>query len=93
MFELADVLSRRKLDRYITVEDRKQFLRELRRVTELVPIIQLVRECRDPSDDKFLEVALNRRADLIITGDQGLIVLNPWREIEIVSPAEYLQRS
>jgi len=92
MYELADVLSRRKLDRYVSLENRKQFIRELRRVAELVPIIQIVRECRDPSDDKFLEVALNGRADLIITGDQDLIALNPWREIEIVSPAEYLQR-
>ena len=93
MYELADVLSRRKLDRYITVEDRKQFLRELRRVTELIPIIQLVRECRDPQDDKFLELALNGRADVIITGDADLLALNPWREIAIASPGEYLQRS
>ena len=92
MYELADVLSRRKLDRYVSLENRKQFIRELRRVAELIPIIQIVRECRDPRDDKFLEVALNGRADLIVTGDQDLIAINPWREIEIVSPAEYLQR-
>jgi len=93
MYELADVLSRRKLDRYVSVENRKQFIRELRRVAELVPIIQIVRECRDPIDDKFLEVALNGRADLIITGDDHLLALDPWREIVIVSPAEYLKRS
>ena len=52
----------------------------------------LVRECRDPKDDKFLELALNGRADLIITGDADLLVLNPWRGIEIVTPREYLTR-
>src|SRR5579864_4975451 len=93
MYELADVLSRRKLDRYASVENRRQFIRELRRVAELVPIIQIVRECRDPSDDKILEVALNGRADLIITGDNDLLALNPWREIAIVSPAEHVRRS
>ena len=92
MYELADVLSRRKLDRYVSVENRKQFIRELRRLAELVPIIQIVRECRDPSDDKILEVALNGRADLIITGDKDLIAMNPWREIEILTAAEYLLR-
>jgi putative PIN family toxin of toxin-antitoxin system len=56
----------------------------------MVPIIQVVRECRDPKDDKFLELALNGRADLIITGDADLLVLNPWRGIEIVTPREYL---
>ena len=93
MYELADVLSRRKLDRYISLENRKQFIRELRRVTELVPIIQRVRECRNPDDDKFLELAWNGRADLIITGDADLLALHPWREIAMLAPAEYLKRS
>ena len=93
MYELADVLSRRKLDRYISLENRKQFIRELRRVTELVPIIQLVRECRNPNDDKFLELAWNGRADLLITGDADLLALHPWREIAMLAPAEYLKRS
>jgi putative PIN family toxin of toxin-antitoxin system len=57
-----------------------------------VPIIHLVRECRDPKDDKFLEVALNGRADVIITGDVDLLALHPWQGIPILSSAEYLKR-
>ena len=68
------------------------FLAQLASVAEFVPIVQLVRQCRDPKDDKFLEVALNGRADLIITGDADLLAMNPWRGIVIVSPAEYLNR-
>jgi len=52
-----------------------------------VPIIQLIRECRDPKDDKFLELALNGRADVIITGDADLLRMHPWREIAVLSPA------
>src|SRR5271169_4568133 len=59
MNELADVISRSKLNRYVSLEDRKQFVRELSHRSEFVPIIYPVRECRDPKDDKFLEVALN----------------------------------
>jgi putative PIN family toxin of toxin-antitoxin system len=92
MAELADVLARPKLDPYVTARQRQDFLLELGGAAEWVTIIQLVRECRDPRDDKFLEVALNGRADLIITGDNDLIAMNPWREIAIVSPAEYLKR-
>ncbi|SRR6266536_941309 len=92
MDELADVLARPKLDRYVSLKDRKQFLRELGRIAKLIPIVQIVRECRDPGHDKFLEVALNGRADVIITGDADLLALHPWREIAIVSPAEYLKR-
>jgi putative PIN family toxin of toxin-antitoxin system len=92
MNELADVLSRAKFDPYVARRDREQFVRELCALGEFVPIIQLVRDCADPSDNKFLEVALNGRADLILTGDAELLALHPWREIAIVSPAEYLRR-
>jgi putative PIN family toxin of toxin-antitoxin system len=92
MYELADVLSRRKFDRYVSRDDRKGFLLKLGAVAEFVSIIQVVRECRDPQDDKFLEVALNGRADLIITGDADLTGMHPWRRVSILSPADYLTR-
>ncbi len=47
--------------------------------------------CRDPKDDKFLEVALSGKADLILTGDADLLTLNPWRGIAVLTPAEYLR--
>lgn len=92
MSELADVLFRQKLDRYVSREERQKFLGQLASTAEFVPIIQLVRECRDPRDDRFLEVALNGRADVIITGDADLLEIRPWREIAILSPADYLER-
>jgi predicted nucleic acid-binding protein len=47
--------------------------------------------CRDPSDNKFLEVAVAGEADLIVSGDDDLLVLNPFREIPIVTPRAFLQ--
>lgn len=91
MNELADVLARPKFDRYISLEDRQQFLRLLGRLAELVPIVYPVHACRDPRDDKFLEVALNGKAELILTGDADLLALNPRQGIAIVSPADYLK--
>ncbi len=92
MNECAEVLSREKLDRYINIEDRKQFLRQLARIAEFIPIIQRVRERRDPKDDKLLEVALNGKADLMLTGDADLLAMHPWRGVAILSPADYLKR-
>jgi uncharacterized protein len=89
MYELADVLSRAKFDRYVSLEDRKGFIERLTQIAEMVPIIQVVRDCRDPKDNKFLEVALNGRADAIITGDKDLLGMNRWRGIEILSPHDY----
>jgi len=90
--ELKDVLFRSKFDRYVSREERASFLAQLSATAEFVSIIQLVRECRDPKDDKFLEVALNGRADLIITGDADLLAMHPWRGIQILSPTDHLKR-
>jgi putative PIN family toxin of toxin-antitoxin system len=92
LYELADVLSRRKFNRYVSLADCKGFIRGLAELAEFVPIIQLVRECRDPRDDKFLEVALNGRADMIVTGDADLLKMHPWRGVAILSPMDYLKR-
>jgi hypothetical protein len=58
---------------------------------ELVTITDRITACRDPKDDKFLELAVNGRADLIISGDADLLALNPFREIPIVTPAAFVQ--
>jgi putative PIN family toxin of toxin-antitoxin system len=91
MDELKDVRFRSKFDRYVSREERALFLAQLSAAAEFVFIIQTVRECRDPKDDKFLEVGLNGRADVIITGDEDLLALHPWRGVGILSPASYMQ--
>ena len=55
-------------------------------------INRTVRACRDPKDDKFLEVAINGGAEWIVTGDNDLLVLHPFEGVDIVSPADYLAR-
>ena len=47
--------------------------------------------CRDPKDNKFLEVAVAGQAEYIVSGDEDLLVLDPFRGIRIVTPAELLE--
>ena len=51
-----------------------------------------VRASRDPKDDKFLEAAVNGRANVLVSGDGDLLDLNPFRGIAIVTPADYVAR-
>ena len=88
--ELQEVLLREKLDRYIERSLREALFREYARNCMVVPIPFPIRACRDPRDDKFLEVAVHGLADAIITGDEDLLALNPFRGIAILSPAGYL---
>ncbi|MBL8133918.1 MAG: putative toxin-antitoxin system toxin component, PIN family [Anaerolineae bacterium] len=59
---------------------------------EFITISSSVRICRDPKDDKFLELAVNGMADYLISGDDDLLDLNPFEGISIVSPREFLDR-
>jgi uncharacterized protein len=60
---------------------------------EQVPITCIVRASRDPKDDMFLELAVNGRADYIVSGDQDLLVLSPFQQIPIMNPAGYLEQT
>ena len=53
------------------------------------PTVRVV-DCRDPKDDKYLELALAAGAEIIVSGDEDLLVLHPWRGVRILRPAEYL---
>ena len=89
--ELSRVLGRDRFDRYVTHEERDAFLSSLIRESSLIEISQAVQVCRDPKDDQILELAVNGNATYIVTGDADLLVLNPFRGIEIVTPAEFLK--
>jgi putative PIN family toxin of toxin-antitoxin system len=56
----------------------------------LVTITERIAACRDPTDDKFLELAVDGHADLIVSGERDLLALNPFRQIPIVTPAIFV---
>jgi uncharacterized protein len=58
---------------------------------ELITINEPITACRDPTDDKFLELAVNGRAEAIVSGDADLLSLDPFREIPIIAPAEFVR--
>jgi len=90
--ELSDVLARPKFDRYVSRDDRVNFFRLLGGIVRVIPITSRIAACRDPKDDKFLHVALNGEAQVILTGDDDLLVLHPFHGIEIVCPADFLRK-
>lgn len=69
----------------------QDWLKKVLAAAETVVIIERIAACRDPTDDKFLELAVNGHADLIVSGDADLLTLNPFQGIPIVSPATFVQ--
>lgn len=92
ILELNQVLHRQKFDKYLTEEEREQFLIKFIQKSTQVNITETIAICRDAKDNKFLELAVSGNADLIITGDQDLLVLHPFRDIEIITVNEFLTR-
>jgi putative PIN family toxin of toxin-antitoxin system len=88
--ELEEVLYRRKFDKYLPLEMRQELLENLIETVEFIEVTELVNECRDPKDNKYLELAITCQAECIVTGDDDLLVLNPWRSIEILTVVEFL---
>lgn len=88
--ELTEVLKRSRFDRYITLERRIQFLASFIQDTTIITVTETITDCRDPKDNKFLEVAVCGQADKIITGDRDLLDMNPYRGITIITPRDFL---
>ncbi|MBS0272701.1 MAG: putative toxin-antitoxin system toxin component, PIN family [Proteobacteria bacterium] len=87
--ELTNVLMRKKFDPYLTLGERQQFLRQLSFVVDFIPYVISLAACRDPKDDKFLSLAVSGDAKLLLTGDNDLLVLDPFKEIRILNCSSY----
>lgn len=90
--ELIEKLLHPKFDRYVARDKREALLQHVASVVEIVEVLQHVRASRDPKDEKFLEAALNGRADVIVTGDRNLLDLHAFRGIAILTPVDDVAR-
>lgn len=90
--ELVEVLHRPRLRLKYQLSDRilQATLRLIVARSEFVYPDVRITACRDPKDDKFLEVAVAGKADVIVSGDNDLLVLAPYDSIPILAPNHFL---
>jgi putative PIN family toxin of toxin-antitoxin system len=90
--ELVDVLHRPRLRVKYSLTDSglRAVIRLIVLRSELVRPNERAAVCRDPKDDMFLEVAAAGNADVIVSGDEDLLILDPYAGIPIVSPGRFL---
>lgn len=88
--ELRDVFLRPKFDKYVSLAERLLVLKEFRERTQFVETMETITDCRDAKDNKFLELAVAANASCIVTGDNDLLVLNPFRGIPIMNASGFL---
>lgn len=88
--ELEDVLNRSRLARFIDPMLRDDMLLRLQSEAAWFDPSVVVTDCRDAKDNKYLELVLASGADILVSSDDDLLVLSPWRGRRIVKPVEYL---
>jgi uncharacterized protein len=89
--EYREVIFRPKFDRSVSVERRHRILDIVLLTARRIEPSEVVHECRDPKDDKYLALAAAGRADVIVSSDlRHLLSMHPWRGIAILSPADFL---
>lgn len=90
--EIAEVLARPKFMRVLTDDRRREILELLSAAALWVEPRETIQDCRDNKDNRYLELALAAEATVIVSGDADLLVLSPWRGVEVLRPAEFLHK-
>lgn len=88
--EYLMVFAREKFNRWLSLEIRIAFIENIISNALPIQIVENIQECRDPKDDKYLSLAVSAQADAIITGDNDLLVMNPFRQIPILNASDFL---
>jgi len=87
--EFAKVIRYSKFDKYLTDDERDNAIKQLTRSVIIVETKTNIQDCRDPDDNKFLELAIDGKADIVISGDKDLLHLHPFQNIPIISPTAF----
>ena len=88
--ELAEVLMRSKFDGCCPTAVRRRFVDGFSDRVVRIGVSVTVTDCIDPKDNKFLELALDAEAELIVVSDTQLTSLHPWRGIPVMPPSAFL---
>lgn len=88
--ELEVVTGRKKFAKYWNEQSRLVFLTELAAMTDFCTTQTVFTASNDASDNKFLELAVDAKAKVIVSGDSDLRSLHPFQSIAIISPNDFL---
>lgn len=88
--ELEEVLSRPKFSTTFAKEEALEVLELIAERSEMIEVGSSLAACRDPKDDKLLNLAIDGKADVIISRDPDLLILNPFQSIPILNPADFI---
>ncbi len=90
--EINENLPNKKFDKYVDLKTRIEFVMRFEREAKLIIVTHMVSICRDSKDNQYLELLLSGHGDCLMTRDKDLLVLNPFENIPIITPKEFLDQ-
>lgn len=92
--EIADVLSRPRIRRRLSAEDAHLFLADVAaQAVMLADPADPPSVCRDPEDDYLVALADAAGADVLVSGDDDLLAVEPSRAgVEVLTPRQLIDR-
>jgi uncharacterized protein len=91
--ELIDVIFRKKFDKYFADEnERWSLINKVETNAKLFTVTSVITDCRDFKDNKFLELAVDSKANCIVSGDADLLVLHPYKDIPILNAVDFIDK-
>jgi len=87
--EFVEVVKRPKLRKYFSEDDLKQMLELINHYADFISVTSNVKVCRDENDNFLLSLALDSKANYLITGDNDLLVINQIEKTRIITISEY----
>lgn len=87
--ELADVLNRPRIRKYISEVQAETFLDLLCEIALMVEPVQGPTICRDPKDDYLLYTAIATQADYLVSGDNDLLTLDYIVDTKIITYTDF----
>jgi putative PIN family toxin of toxin-antitoxin system len=91
--EIMEVVQRDKFDRFRNREERTKALSYYLGLVEIISPTVFSTDCRDEKDNKFLSLALSAQADIIVSSDDDLLVLHPYKNTRILTVRQYAEEN
>ena len=88
--EFIRVASREKFRKYFSESDMDELCKKMKKVAKIVQTKSIQTQCRDSKDNFLLELAVDGKADYLITGDNDLLELKTVNKTKIVKMSDFL---
>ena len=90
--EFLTISQRPKFEKYFSTNNITDLLRLFDKYGKLIEVSSSIRECRDIKDDFLLSLAVDSKADYLITGDADLLILKRIKNTKIINWTEFIEK-